>query len=397
MDLQPGGSTSNQLIRISSTIVYKIASAIIYHNPRARTGRDLLQRNILGQAGLWRYSISGDLPIVLLVISDINEISLITQLIQARAYWELKGISADLVILSEDRSGYRQVLQEQVHNLVNAIPLSNVRERAGSVFVCFSEGMPADDIVLLHSVARVVFKDNGHSLAEQVQRHFHDKPKHFDSVLEKSVKEATHTKSLPKNGLFNNGYGCFSEDGSEYIIKVNTDTITPLPWVNVIANKTIGTLVSESGQSYTWFENAQMFRLSPWSNDPVADATGELFYVRDDESGQHWSPTPWPRQSGSDYLIKHGFGYTIFEHAHDNIVTSLTTFVDREDPVKFSRIIIRNQSGRLRKISFISYIEWVLGTLRGQNSMHITTEWTTNGILARNPYNSDFPGYVAFW
>jgi cyclic beta-1,2-glucan synthetase len=375
----------------------KIASAIIYQNAKARARREVLMKNNIGQSGLWRYSVSGDIPIVLLIVRDVNSISLTTQLIQARAYWQLKGLSVDLVILNEDRSGYRRVLEEQVQNVINALALPTTHGIQGNVFIRSTDNMTSEDIILFQSAARIVFTDDGRSLLEQVQRHSVYVVKEPDLAVNVTVKPTIHHITLPASGLFNNSYGCFSEDGKEYLIKVDPQTITPLPWINVIANKSIGTIVSESGQSYTWFENAQMFRLSPWSNDPVADGSGELFYLRDDDSGDFWSPTPWPKNSGSDYLIRHGFGYTAFEHKHNHVSVTATTFVDTEDPVKFTRLIIKNESSRMRRISWIGYIEWVLGTLRPQNGMHIVTDLSANGgIVARNPYNSDFPGYVGF-
>jgi cyclic beta-1,2-glucan synthetase len=73
--------------------------------------------------------------------------------------------------------------------------------------------------------------------------------------------------------------------------------------------------MSESGQAYTWSENAHEFRLTPWENDPVMDRGGEAFYLRDEHTGVFWSPTALPAPSGADYLTRHGFGYSVFEHS----------------------------------------------------------------------------------
>ncbi len=91
-----------------------------------------------------------------------------------------------------------------------------------------------------------------------------------------------------------NGTGGFSPDGREYVIAPAAGTVTPAPWVNVLANPRFGTVVSESGLGYTWSENAQLYRLTPWHNDPVSESSGEALYLRDEETGHFWSPTSSP-------------------------------------------------------------------------------------------------------
>ena len=53
----------------------------------------------------------------------------------------------------------------------------------------------------------------------------------------------------------------------------------------MLANPHFGSVISDSGAAYTWHENAHEFRLTPWHNDAVSDASGEAFYLRDEESG----------------------------------------------------------------------------------------------------------------
>jgi cyclic beta-1,2-glucan synthetase len=112
--------------------------------------------------------------------------------------------------------------------------------------------------------------------------------------------------------------------------------MTPAPWVNVLANPTFGTVVSESGGAYTWVENAHEFRLTPWNNDPVQDPSGEALYLRDEQTGQFWSPTPGPARGATPYVIRHGFGYTVFEHTENGIASELWIYVAMDAPVKFA-------------------------------------------------------------
>jgi len=399
-------STHSQVIlrQINATeshaqLYSKLASSIVFNNPALRAKQEVLLQNRRGQSALWSYSISGDLPIILLMISETENIHLAKQLIQARAYWQLKGLAADLVILNEDRGVYRQALLEQIQDLIRGFQPSSTSEKQGAVFVRSVDQISTEDYILLQTVAKVVISDLQGSLEEQINRVFTSKAKAtLSSPFFKTSKPIVHYLSLPEDTLFANGYGGFSPNGREYLILTDKHSYTPLPWVNVIANKDFGTLVSESGPSYTWYENAQMFRLTPWSNDPVTDTSGEGYYIRDEDNGRFWSPTPWPAQSKSSYITRHGFGYTIIEHQHDQIHSQAKIFVDIEQSIRFTCIKLKNASSRNRRLSVVGYIEWILGSLRQQSVMHVVTQRDpeSGAIIARNPFNSDFPNVVGF-
>lgn len=377
----------------------RLASSVIYLNPALRANSNILIKNQRGQSFLWSYSISGDLPIVLLQVSDSNNITLIKQLIQAQAYWHLKGLAVDLVILNEDPSGYRQVLQEQIQGLIAAGIGINNPEKTGRIFVRPVDQITTEDRILLQAVARVIISDSRGTLVDQVNRKLPAKtviptitPQHTHAIL-------TSKAPVNKDLLFQNGVGGFAPDGKEYVITTRRDHATPLPWINVLANPTFGTIISETGSSYTWSENAHGFRLTPWNNDPVSDSCGEAYYIRDEESGSFWSPMPYPRRSKSSYRARHGFGYSQFDHAHDGILSEARIFVDIEAPVKFVVIRVRNTSGRTRKLSVTGYCEWVLGSLRSKSAMHVVTELDTmtGALVVRNAYNAEFPNRVAFF
>lgn len=377
----------------------KLAGSVLFVNSVLRANPGLLLKNQRGQSALWSYSISGDLPIVLLLISDTSNITLVKQLIKAQAYWHLKGLAVDLVILNEDPSGYRQVLQDQIQGLIAAGIGISSSEKQGRIFVRPADQVPMEDRVLLQTVARVIISDTRGSLADQVNKR---------PVVKAPIPVLTPTKvyaplhekhALEADLQFFNGIGGFSPDGKEYVIDTADSRRTPLPWINVIANPSFGTIVSESGSSYTWFENAHEYRLTPWKNDPVTDACGEAFYIRDEESARFWSPMPLPVRDRSPYLTRHGFGYTIFEHKEDGIASEVCMYVDTEAAIKFVVVKIRNQSGRIRRLSATGYVEWVLGGLRPRAVMHTVTEIdpTCGALVARNPYNSEFQNYVSFF
>ncbi|MBA3847984.1 MAG: cyclic beta 1-2 glucan synthetase, partial [Planctomycetes bacterium] len=184
----------------------------------------------------------------------------------------------------------------------------------------------------------------------------------------------------------------------EYILTLRPGHVTPAPWVNVIANPFFGTVVSEGGSSYTWLENSHEYRLTPWHNDPVVDPSGEVLYLRDEETGQFWSPTPLPVRTAAFHTVRHGFGYSVFECRHLGIESELWIYVALDAPIKFAFLTLRNRSGRTRRISATAYWEWVLGELRHKTALHVVTDLDPKlGLLvARNAYSPDFPTRMAF-
>ena len=378
----------------------RLAGLVLYAHPAMRASPAILLQNRRGQSGLWGHAISGDLPIVLLKIADAANIELVRQLVQAHAYWRLKGLAVDLVIWNEDQAGYRQELQDQIMGLIGVGGEAQVFDRPGGIFVRPAQQISHEDRILLQSVARVVVSDADGSLADQVGRRPPvESPMPALVPLSPPPPPAAATLPAMPALQFDNGLGGFSQDGREYVVRLLPGGNTPAPWSNVLANARFGTVVSESGSGYTWAENAHEFRLTPWHNDPVGDPAGEAFYVRDEDTGQFWSPSPLPRRGDGEYRTRHGFGYTVYEHVQDGIATELWVYVAQEDAVKFSVIKLRNLSGRRRRLSVTGYVEWVLGDLRARSQMHVVTERDIeSGVMtARNAFNSEFGGRVAFF
>jgi cellobiose phosphorylase len=376
----------------------RLASSVIYGNALRRAAPGIIARNQLGQSGLWRFAVSGDLPIVLLRIGDLNRIDLVKQVLQAHAYWRMKGLIVDLVIVNEDFSGYRAVLHDQIMGLINAGPDAHIIDKPGGVFVRRSEELSEDERVLFQTVARIVFSDTDETLIEHVERRVSAERVSDRMVPVAQPVAATVHPLPPRDRIFSNGLGGFTPDGREYVVTLEAGQNTPAPWVNVIASPHIGTVVSESGSAYTWVENAHEFRLTTWHNDPLSDSSGEALYIRDEETGTFWSPTPLPARGRSGYVCRHGFGYSVFEHYEAGIVSELSTYVAMDASVKFVVIKLRNDSRQPRKLSLTGYWELVLGEWRHANLMHIATETDphSGALFARNAYGRECANRVVF-
>ncbi|HSH27237.1 MAG TPA: cyclic beta 1-2 glucan synthetase, partial [Wenzhouxiangella sp.] len=355
---------------------------------------------------------------MLLRVSSAANLELVRQLLQAHVYWRLKGLEVDLVIWNEDKGGYRQELQDQILGLVGASIEAHMLDRPGGVFVRVAHLITHEDRILIQSAARVVLSDEDGTLAAQVGRRApsgHTPPLLSEAEPQWHSPQADENEPstiVPSDGedawpfdaenqplQFDNGLGAFSTDGREYVITLHEGAPTPAPWANVLANSQFGTVVSESAAGYTWFENAHEFRLTPWHNDPISDTSGEAIYLRDEETGHVWSPTPLPRRGSGAYRTRHGFGYSVYEHVEDGIASELWVFVGLHDAVKFSRLKLRNLSGRTRRLSVTGYVEWVLGELGASTRIHVVSEIDAgSGLLtARNSYNTEFEGRAAFF
>ncbi|GGY24285.1 GH36-type glycosyl hydrolase domain-containing protein [Pseudoduganella albidiflava] len=379
----------------------RLANHVIYPNAALRADPSVLIKNHRGQSNLWPYAISGDLPIVLLQVKDSANIEVARQMVQAHAYWRLKGLTVDLVIWFEDTSGYRQALYDQIIGMIASGIDAQAIDRPGGIFVRPLEQISSEDRILLQTVARMIVNDARGPLAEQVKRSappvLRVPPLLADSRGEyDDAGPATH---VPHDLILWNGFGGFTPDGREYVIVTGHGRVTPAPWSNVLANAQFGSVISESGQAYTWHENAHEFRLTPWHNDPVTDAGGEAFYLRDEASGHFWSPTPLPARGSGDYVTRHGFGYSTFEHTEAGIGSVMTTYVSNDAPVRYTVLKVRNGSPVARKLSVTGYVEWVLGEMRSKSAMHVVTELdaVSGALFARNPYNMEFSGRVAFF
>ncbi|WP_313109662.1 GH36-type glycosyl hydrolase domain-containing protein [Atlantibacter sp.] len=387
-----------------ASLFNRLASAVLYPCQELRADELIISRNRRGQSGLWGWSISGDLPIVVLSITSEERIASVKLLIQAHRYWRHKGLEVDLVILNNSPGGYQQVLQTQVMDLIYADSEASLLDKPGGIFVRNGEHLSAEDKQLLMSVACLNLDDRAAGLDVQLNQRLHSSKRPARPFIPEITEESTqHVDWMPDTSQLThfNGYGGFSQDGREYQILLKENEPTPAPWSNVLANDCFGSVISEAGQAYSWYENAHEYRLTPWENDPVSDRSGEAFYLRDEESGACWSPATLPVRGQGDYLTRHGFGYSVFTHRESGIDTELTVLVAEQAPVKLAILKICNTSGRTRKLSVTGYVEWTLGGARTRTAPHVITHSTSiqggSGVMANNFYGANGGERTAFF
>ena len=379
----------------------QILSAMLYPHKSARASAEMIAANRMGQPGLWRFGISGDYPILLVEIEDSRQIELIREVLQIHRFLRSRRFMLDVVVLNCQQIDYGAELKGMLFRLISQTNSEQWLNQRGGIFVLYVDQINSTENILLKTVARVNLNGSRGLISAQV-------PDYATQVFH--LPELTPTRPVdpgvnPDDGLpvmepvlFPNGRGGFSADGCEYVIDLPSGSVTPAPWVNVIGYPHFGFMVSESGSQCSWAINSGENRLTPWSNDPVVDPSGEALYLRDEETGEVWSPTPLPAGAGLSYRVTHGAGYTTFlSHSH-GLSQTLTVFASPEDPVKVIHLKLENTRGYNRRVTATQYIEWVLGTTHAASLPYIVPEYdpAQECLMASNSYNLEFGERVAF-
>ncbi|MFI0609272.1 MAG: GH36-type glycosyl hydrolase domain-containing protein [Anaerolineae bacterium] len=380
----------------------RLGSRVFFTDASLRADRTVLGRNQLGQSGLWAHGISGDLPIVLVRVRGAHDQQQVRQALKAHEYWRLLGLKADVVILNEDHASYRDELQEQLAHLLDTGPWNAWQGVAGGVFLLRAENLREAEIILLQTAARAVLEAE---LGQQMDHVEQEPALSAESLVAgpPRVADAPGAPAAlePPELVMANGLGGFDADSADYVLVLDGDRETPLPWANVLANPDFGTIVTASGAAFTWAGNSREQRLTPFANDPITDASAEAIFLRDEDSGTVWgaTPGPLPRSAQSPrWLVRQSAGVSHFSQVADGIAQQLAVFVAVDAPVKLSLLTLSNHSDRRRRLSVFSYNEWALGPPRPDVARYVRTALNaeTGAVLATNAYYAAGTSRTAF-
>jgi cyclic beta-1,2-glucan synthetase len=416
-----------------SHLFQRLASALLYPDPAHRAAPETLSANRQGQSGLWRYGISGDVPILLVHVTRTEHLDLVRDLLTAHRFWREHGLVTDLVVMNDNPGSYLDALQEQLVNLVNELHHQSPHNRPANIALLRGAQVSNDDKNLLGTAATVVLHGTRGSLAKQMEppapkivlppyspsfvKAAPNRGRTIAAALADNRQETRASSpslantspyavgpstngeaSRPHNLLFDNGIGGFSPDGKEYQLVVTDRHRPSKPWSNVLANPRFGCLTTESGGGYTWAENSREFKLTTWSNDPLLDSPSEWLYLREESTQQILRPLPQVVAPGQRYYVQHGRGYSRYQVDYPIVSLETTVFVAAEDPIKFVRVAITNRAAGSRRFSLTYFVEWVLGVTREQTQLHLATAWDqpSDTLTVRNAYHPTFPEQLAF-
>ena len=379
----------------------KILSYLLFQNNSKKLYiNDVLKDCTFKQCDLWKYGISGDVPILLVKIKDVNDIYVVEDLLKAYEYFRIKNIKIDFVILNEEENIYEKYVKEEIERKIQNRQLAYLQNAKGGIYILNSKEI--EDEELLEFKANLIIdasKGNVKSILEYMEKDYINSIENISDlpIVEDKEQIETTGKTLETEKLkYYNEYGGFSEDGKEYLIRINKNSKLPTTWSHVISNENFGTVLTENMGGFTWSKNSRLNRLSAWNNNPVQEIPSEIIYLKDIRNGKAWSLGAMPMPDDNDYFVKYGFGYAKFEHISDNIIQTSEVFVPLEDSVKINIIKLKNLLPEKRNLKIVYYIKPVLGEDEINTTGNIILKKDGNSIKIENKYEDEMKKNIAF-
>ena len=351
---------------------------------------------------LWRMGISGDRPIAVFLIHDINDMQTVKQALKCHEYFKIKNIVLDIVILNNQPASYIKVLDDEIDFMIRQINSSGSKDTAGSLYQIKSDLISKSDRATLLRVARFVMDSHTDTLREALDKKYKNtrivKTDKFIATSKYRTRLSSHTITALPNLSFYNSWGGFDASTKEYVMTISSLNMPPRTWSHIIAQPNFGTVVADSGSAYSWSLDSYDNRITAWTNDTQQYKSSEIVYLRDEETGEVWNPTPFPVETNQPFLVKYGFGYASYESVYSGIQQKFTTFVSLEDTVKISLLSLKNNSSKDKVISLYYYLEPSVGILRDHNRDYLSFAYdeTSRALFFENEFRNQMPGRTAF-
>ena len=375
-------------------IYQTIMSYIIFDNPLKRNEKLGYKR--YEQKDLWKYGISGDLPIITVTIKYINDIYVIKQIIKLYEFLKNKNIKIELVIINEENYSYENYIRDEIETTILNTHLAYMKNIYGGIFVLSKSEMDIQDVNLLKFASNIVIDSHMGNLENIINDMEEDVLDNYRTIekTEKVIEEEDKTKSIDiinnsENLKYYNEYGAFSENGKEYYIRLNKENKLPNTWSHIMANEKFGTVITESNGGYTWFKNSRLNRITSWHNSNSVNIPSEVIYIKDEENGRIWSPCAMPKPDDKNYNAIFGFGYAKYIHSSDDIIQELEVFVAEKDSAKINILTLKNNAPKKKKLKIVYYIKPVLGEdeIKSDGYIKLQFEENSNILFAKNLYN----------
>ena len=399
----------NRYLRIKGTQIrdyQKMMSYIVFYNPTKKLNLEKLPKDKYKQSELWKYGISGDLPIILVKIKDSNDAHVIKEVLKAYEFFRTKNLETELIILDEEKHSYENYVREDVENIIQNNQIAYLKNIRAGIFELSKNEISKEDLNLLNFVATIIIDANKGGIKnalKELEEEYLEKYKDVGKEQQITLIENENNENIDileniDNLKYYNEYGAFSEDGKEYLIKVNKENRLPTIWSNIMANEKFGTLVTESMGGYSWHKNSRLNRVSAWQNYACYDIPSEIIYLKDMQTKKVWSLGLNPMPDSKNYNVIYGFGYTKYIHKSNGLEQELEIFVPKEDEIKVQILKLKNTTLNRKKIKIVYYMKPVLGEDEIKTNGYINLKYDANNniICAQNLYNSEFTNDVIY-
>jgi len=381
-------------------IYQKMLSYMFFDNPiKAQNMENKQKQTSFHQSDLWKYGISGDLPIILLKIRNVNDAYIIKELLKAYEFFRMKNVETEVVILDEEKHSYENYVKEEIEGSILNNHMAYLRNQKGGIFTLSKGEMEEKDIALLEFLATIVLDSDKGGIENNIkdlEENYLDKYKVIgESVqmpqMEEENKEDIDILENHKTLKYYNEYGGFSEDGKEYLIRLNKNNRLPTVWSHIMTNEKFGTVVTENMGGYTWYKNSRLNRVSSWENAPNYDIPSEIIYIKDEENQKAWSLGLNPMPDDKNYNIIYGFGICKYIHKSDGIEQELQMFVPKEDSCKISILTLKNTTPNRKKLKLYYYMKPVIGEdeRKSNGYIHLNFDTNSNLVQASNLYREE--------
>ena len=383
----------------------KILSYIIFKNPAKKLILEKLPKRNYMQSDLWKYGISGDLPLILVKIKDVNDAYILKEVLKMYEFIRTKKIDVEIVILDEERHSYENYVREEIENIILNEHMSYLRNIKGGIFELNKNDIEKRDREILELVSSIIIdssKGGIKNTIQELEEEYLEKEKNTTEENRIQVIENDETENIDilkkENLKYENELGAFSPDGKEYNIKIDKNNRTYTVWSHILANEKFGTLVTENMGGYTWYKNCRLNRITSWENKPNSDIPSEVIYIKDLENKKVWSIGANPKPDEKTYNITYGFGYAKYLHQSDDIKQCTEIFVPKEDSIKIQILTLKNQSANRKKLKLYYYAKPVLGEDEIKSNGYINLKYDENNniITLRNLYNNEFPNDITY-
>ncbi len=370
----------------------KIISYIMFENPARSV--NLKKGKRFKQSSLWKYGVSGDLPIIVAKIKNVNEAYVIKEILKAYEYLRTKNIETELVFLDEEKHSYENYVKEEIENNILSFHMGYLKNIKGGIFHISKSEISKEDAELFEFVATVIIdskKGGIENNLKDIEERYLEQCKQIsdDGAAQAIVEENKVDEDIPKNLEYFNEYGGFDKKGKEYVISANKENRLPAVWSHVLANENFGTIVTESMGGYTWYKNCRLNRISTWHNDSTLDIPSEVIYIKDEESKKSWSLGLNPKPDKHNYNVVYGFGYAKYLHQSFGIEQELQVFVPLKESVKLGILKLKNTTMHKKKLKIFQYVDLCLAEDEIKSKGHIQTKYDANNnlLISSNLYS----------